>query len=498
MFKIFFADDEPYVIEGLNIMIDWEKLGITPVGSAGDGQSAYNKITELKPDIVICDIKMPGMDGTELIKKCVEEMKDPPKFIMLSGYNELEFVKRSMRYGSKHYLLKPIDSEEITNTIETVCGEIAEEEELKSENIRLLQYVAEETFQRLLFCDRDDNVIERARFLLNVPSKDTALSLILFKLNRQISIDAAENIVDELKDFVKSSDSVVVYIGMRIITLISSELLSEQLKAIAVPFQNYCDSICICSANGVEDLKRVYRRAVSAINSSWGDIVYLADKPDTESGFEFNSNISSIVDLVLKRDKNASVCILKNDIEEMKKKRAAPEMIRGYISAMLLSMYKYSSEMNMNLEEIYDAAIRRISHTLTYDEAELLCIDLINNFADSVSGVNISDDIASTKDIIEFIDKHYMERITLTNISNAVFIQPSVISRLIKKATGMKFSEYLAQIRIKNAQRLMANTNRKITQIASDVGYNYYYYFANHFRTITGYNPSDYRRENGH
>ena len=123
-----------------------------------------------------------------------------------------------------------------------------------------------------------------------------------------------------------------------------------------------------------------------------------------------------------------------------------------------------------------------------------MCIDLLNNIADSVTNVSVTDDIASSKDIMEYIEEHYPEHITLNDISNAVYIQPGTVSKIIKKRTGMKFSDYLAYVRIKHAQLLMANTNRKITQIASDVGYSYYYYFANRFKSITGYNPSDYRK----
>ena len=141
MFTVFLADDEPFVIEGLEIMVDWESLGIEIAGSAGDGKSAFEKIKESSPDIVISDICMPGMDGCELIERCMKEMDKPPHFIMLSGYSELDYVKKSMRFGSKHYLLKPLDPEEIQKTLGEVCGEIAKEKEREDENMRLLRYI---------------------------------------------------------------------------------------------------------------------------------------------------------------------------------------------------------------------------------------------------------------------------------------------------------------------------------------------------------------------
>lgn len=124
MYKVIFVDDEPYISTGLDMLLDWEKYGIEKAGNAEDGEEALKLIYELQPDIVITDICMPYLSGLELIKRCNAELKKIPKFLMLTGYGELEYIKQAMRLGAAGYLLKPIDRRELKEHIERIIGEL--------------------------------------------------------------------------------------------------------------------------------------------------------------------------------------------------------------------------------------------------------------------------------------------------------------------------------------------------------------------------------------
>ena len=124
MYKVIFVDDEPYISTGLDILLDWEKYGIEKVGNAEDGTEAFKLICEHQPDIVITDICMPGLSGLELIERCNAKLKKIPKFLMLTGYGELEYIKKAMRLGAVGYLLKPIDRSELKEYIERIVGEL--------------------------------------------------------------------------------------------------------------------------------------------------------------------------------------------------------------------------------------------------------------------------------------------------------------------------------------------------------------------------------------
>ena len=127
MYKVLIVDDERIIREGIASSIDWGQYGFSLCGVAENGIDAYNRIKQDAPDVVITDIKMPGMDGLELISKVHEEFPQII-FIILSGYGEFEFANKAMKYGVKYYLLKPCDENEIINILEKITIEKGEKE----------------------------------------------------------------------------------------------------------------------------------------------------------------------------------------------------------------------------------------------------------------------------------------------------------------------------------------------------------------------------------
>lgn len=119
MIKVLLADDERKIREGIRDIIDWKTLGIQLLELAPNGNIAYKLISLYAPQIVITDLKMPGLTGLELIQKVQMESKVPnPIFIILTGYNDFDFAQQAMRYGVRHYLLKPTSEEEISMVLQ--------------------------------------------------------------------------------------------------------------------------------------------------------------------------------------------------------------------------------------------------------------------------------------------------------------------------------------------------------------------------------------------
>ncbi len=119
MYKVLIVDDERIIREGIGNSIDWDNYGFSLCGMAENGIDAYETIIRDVPDVVITDIKMPGMDGLELISKVNAEYPQII-FIILSGYGEFEFANKAMKYGVKYYLLKPCDENEIIKILEEI------------------------------------------------------------------------------------------------------------------------------------------------------------------------------------------------------------------------------------------------------------------------------------------------------------------------------------------------------------------------------------------
>lgn len=121
--KVYLADDERFTRDGISQLIPWEELGLQLMGTGADGQAAFKDIASYVPDIVITDIKMPKMDGIELIQTVTSQYPHI-KFVVLSGYGEFELASQAMRHGVKYYLLKPCDEQEIIDVLQKVIEEI--------------------------------------------------------------------------------------------------------------------------------------------------------------------------------------------------------------------------------------------------------------------------------------------------------------------------------------------------------------------------------------
>ena len=121
MWKVLLADDEAMIVKGLRKLIDWSALGIELVGEATDGLMAAQLLDQTRPDLVISDIRMPGLTGLELLDR-YKSGGQAPKFIFVSGYEEFEYVRKALSGGAVDYLLKPVSAEELERAVRKALG----------------------------------------------------------------------------------------------------------------------------------------------------------------------------------------------------------------------------------------------------------------------------------------------------------------------------------------------------------------------------------------
>ena len=116
--KILLVDDEPFIVQGLQAMIEWEKYGCEIAGTAGNGQEALAFLKENTVDLIIADIRMPVMDGLELLAKIRKEKISDAWFVILSGYSDFQYAREALRYECMDYILKPVKKEELEEILE--------------------------------------------------------------------------------------------------------------------------------------------------------------------------------------------------------------------------------------------------------------------------------------------------------------------------------------------------------------------------------------------
>ena len=126
MYRVIIADDEPVIRRGLRETIEWDALGLEVAGEAADGAEALKLIREIRPEILITDIRMPEMDGIELIRE-IKKLELNTKITILSGYSDYDYLKAAIRLGVDNYLLKPIDNDELVSNLKNAVSEIEKE-----------------------------------------------------------------------------------------------------------------------------------------------------------------------------------------------------------------------------------------------------------------------------------------------------------------------------------------------------------------------------------
>jgi len=165
MYKVLIVDDEPFILDGLPYVIDWEEHGAEIAASARSGEEALAILEQMTIHIVMTDIKMPGMDGLELIEQARSRGMNA-KFIVLSGYDEFELVKKAVIYGVENYLLKPLEEEELSDTLLTTIEKLDHELHLSIQNKQNYSIVKENILYRWISGQiGHEELASRAEFL---------------------------------------------------------------------------------------------------------------------------------------------------------------------------------------------------------------------------------------------------------------------------------------------------------------------------------------------
>lgn len=153
MLKLLIVDDEEMICQAIANIIDWEKYDIRLIGTCTDGVDAYHTILDECPDIVMTDIRMPGISGLELIER-ISRTDLNTQFIILSGYGEFDYAKRAMKCGVRHYLLKPCTEEQIIDCIQDVTRDyyqaVSERDSEKGPNGALLKDLHKTLIQNMI------------------------------------------------------------------------------------------------------------------------------------------------------------------------------------------------------------------------------------------------------------------------------------------------------------------------------------------------------------
>ena len=244
MLKVVIVDDEKMICSLISQLLDWEEMGAEIVGMAYTGIEAFEMIQEQRPDIIISDIRMPGYDGLELIKRTKEEGIES-EFVMISGFKQFEYAQNAMKYGVKYYLLKPIEEDKLAEIIREIAKNIASQRARKNHEIRVEQELREardkmkKRFLTSILLNEENNEAVVDQLVVNeeynTAFKEGAFQAFFIKLDTDKEMEVSENsVIDEMEKQIKVFEEICeeyIQANMHsgIIVLVNYEIEKEKL-----------------------------------------------------------------------------------------------------------------------------------------------------------------------------------------------------------------------------------------------------------------------------
>jgi YesN/AraC family two-component response regulator len=196
MYKVLLVDDEEIIVQGLRSLVSWEKYGCVVAGEAYDGISGMAQVRLLNPDILFCDIRMPGMDGLAMLAGLRSEYPEMQTTI-ITGYREFEYARKAVSLGVSRYLLKPSKLEEIEEALQTMTARLRDNADLPEVDSLVvrnaLQYMRENCAGKLSLQEVADHVYVSQWHLSKLLRKHTGATYL--DLVQKYRIDLAKQLL---------------------------------------------------------------------------------------------------------------------------------------------------------------------------------------------------------------------------------------------------------------------------------------------------------------
>lgn len=514
MYKVFLVDDEINILKGIAMLVDWKKCGTKLVVEAHYGQMALDFLQQEVPDIVITDIKMPGMNGIELIKNIHASYPDV-KFIILSGYDEFTFAKTAMAYGVKHYLLKPSNETKIEQALCEVVNELEKQKQkeqfIQSMHEKLEQIIPKAKIQFLkeYMMNKQYGIQEweNHRTLFPQEQLHTPLRLIVMTIDKEHEYEhifaLKEMIVTEMKQ--RGTVPFESTVGDRVVILsdiIQIEKIMKILKRVQQLFSHVYQltfTAAISSQGYMKDIRTLYKEALKGLSNSFylgaGSIITnIGIETSNHQELNFQYDHDELILSIRSGDQHVANQYIHEFFEYMKQNRYDENVVKSHSMELLMAVIRQANKEYM---EVLFKQMFEFTELSTMDEIQSFIEEVVEKVTDLhfANTKQVQSSIIQT--VIQYINEHMVdEELTLNKIANeVVYMNPDYLGKLFKKEMGEKFSSYLTKKRLDRAMQLLEETsNVKTLDVAEAVGYgNNPRYFSQVFKKYTGYTPSEYK-----
>ncbi|AZN42737.1 response regulator transcription factor [Paenibacillus albus] len=531
--KVLLVDDEPHITRNLEKVIPWSMLGLEIIGTAKNGVEALELLQSEPADLVLCDIRMPVMDGLELVRH-IRERSMPCDIIMLTGYQDFSYTRAAIQYGVKDYILKPIPYDELTGVIARVMSEQRNKRMQLKEEQRKLSRIIDIANEKILYdvlLDYTD--ITPDNWLMAGQEQQLGnpqYTVIVLDIDagsadakdwrewpdkeRKIWNFAVCNVLRETLQLAHLHNSVIQMRDGEWCVLIqggASESGSSREQG-AVQMKQWAEMLLDSVKHNAKlqlhagiydkvaamtELSTAYKAVQRGMQLSTETVAIAFYSSELAGGFETGRTLWDIAERLIgamKRGDAAGVDEEQKRIADQLQKAggSAEGRLKPLLHFLALHLMRELKEADLLPRELEEALWRKMD--LHFSVKDLFAA--IRQASDE--GVARSTDKRKHSerqmvDAKQFIDRYLYRDLSVEDAATHVGLSTSHFSLLFKQTFGETFIEYITRQRMETAKSLLLETPKSVAQIAKEVGYAERRYFTKVFMKYTGQIPTEYR-----
>ncbi|MEM1483241.1 response regulator [Oscillospiraceae bacterium PP1C4] len=531
-YRIILVDDEEEIRDGIKRKIDWTGNGFELVGTAENGQEALEMAEALHPDVVMTDIKMPFMDGLTLGRLIYEQMPGI-KLVIFSGFDDFEYAQKAIQINVAEYILKPINSAELTAVLQKLKAQLDAEfaekrdlELLRQHYVSSLPLLREQFLVRLLDGRISQQRIDEqaARYELDLSGNCWTVALAHFdagssdsSLMRQSELIplSIKQLIDEklgrfsrFKCFIYND-----YVAIMAMFDDRSQVLSlieglNQICKLARRFLELTLSVGVGSlCDQLTDLRYSTIGAHSALDYrvllGVGKTIYLDDiEPDPSAQLSFDEQDRRDLISAVKLGKSDNIrCWVDRFIGCSRAVCLPLAQYQLYLLEMMAELLNVIRAYQLDVSEIFGRDFDGNFHLSSFDSLDKFgnwFVEICLKISSLIRRERTNSSKATADKSKQFIEENYANfDISVEMLCDFLHVSPAYFSTLFKKETGMSFVTYLTNVRMEQAIKLLSTTEDKTYEISLKVGYSEPNYFSYVFKKQYGVSPTKYRSSKG-
>ncbi|CAH1226286.1 Protein-glutamate methylesterase/protein-glutamine glutaminase [Paenibacillus allorhizoplanae] len=536
-YKVVVIDDKPLIRQAIVQTIAWDKLNCTVVGQAEDGIEGQRLITELQPDILVTDIKMPGLSGLDL----AEQMSTGfplAKTILITGYQDFEYAKRAVRLGVFDFIVKPINYEELSRVIGGAVEEIDNKRRENEHTVKITSAFVELEKQHIdampslrskligdLITGTDDMQeqvkkldILYSRYVVQIvrtanrSDQSSAANAVKYKQQMQLRLSEQAHELTAKRDFyviesLRNNDLIFVCLFPKVMSqreyrMKLQNFCNEFIDIAHVGEQISCQIAVSSVYKSLLELPEAFREASMIMDSSFFRMEESVLFPDHNQQEKELGKYSIIQDLEqfnqMLEDKSSEdvMAYLERFLQQI---TAYSEgnilVVKGLLSEVCLAVARYYFRVTgdeFGLGKSIDQILEDVYRLTSMKEASTYLTTFIGTIKKKLEG---GDKVYSlvVKKVIDYINSHIADTINLTSTAEHFGLSSSYLSRLLRTETGINFVDLVSKARIETAKRLLMDPKNKVNEVGEMVGYKEYAYFYQVFKRLEGQSPKEYK-----